>query len=145
MKKLLAVLSLSLTVLPAFAYAGYEEPYCREYTKNVVVGNKVQEGYGTACLQPDGSWEIVSEAPQQVITYRDPVPMPTVSQPFWERRTYYRPAYVRPASSLVVGFNFDSGSFFTSPRPRHYRDNDHHRRDHDRRDHRDHGRRNWHH
>lgn len=33
-------------------------PYCREYTNRVTVGGRVQESYGTACLQPDGSWQI---------------------------------------------------------------------------------------
>ncbi len=33
--------------------------YCREYQQTVYVGGKQQSGYGTACQQPDGSWEIV--------------------------------------------------------------------------------------
>lgn len=36
------------------------EPYCREYSNRVVVGGRVQESYGTACMQPDGSWQIVN-------------------------------------------------------------------------------------
>lgn len=34
--------------------------YCREYQRPVTVGGVAQAGYGRACLQPDGSWEIVS-------------------------------------------------------------------------------------
>jgi len=33
--------------------------YCREFTNEINVGNKKQQGYGTACRQPDGSWKIV--------------------------------------------------------------------------------------
>jgi surface antigen len=33
--------------------------YCREFQQTIVVGGKVEEGYGIACRQPDGSWEIV--------------------------------------------------------------------------------------
>lgn len=33
--------------------------YCREYVQSVRIGGKVQEAYGTACRQPDGSWEMV--------------------------------------------------------------------------------------
>ena len=44
--------------------AGYDSQnsnrYCREYTDRVQVGGRWQESYGTACLQPDGSWEIVN-------------------------------------------------------------------------------------
>lgn len=34
--------------------------YCREYQARATVGNRQQETYGTACMQPDGSWEIVN-------------------------------------------------------------------------------------
>ena len=34
--------------------------YCREYQTTIVVGSEPQSGYGTACRQPDGSWEIMS-------------------------------------------------------------------------------------
>lgn len=38
------------------------EPYCREYTRTIKVGGEKQVGYGTACMQRDGTWRIVSEA-----------------------------------------------------------------------------------
>jgi surface antigen len=41
---------------------GYQQSsgrYCREYQTVVTVGGQQQSGYGTACYQPDGSWEIV--------------------------------------------------------------------------------------
>lgn len=33
--------------------------YCREYQTTVTVGGQKEQGYGTACQQPDGSWQIV--------------------------------------------------------------------------------------
>lgn len=33
--------------------------YCREYNQNIQVGGKTQRGHGTACRNPDGTWEIV--------------------------------------------------------------------------------------
>ena len=33
--------------------------YCREFTQEIFVGGQKQTGYGRACRQPDGSWEIV--------------------------------------------------------------------------------------
>jgi surface antigen len=33
--------------------------YCREFQQTIVVGGRVEEGYGIACRQPDGSWQIV--------------------------------------------------------------------------------------
>lgn len=40
----------------------WQEPsgrYCREYQQTIVVGGDTEQSYGTACRQPDGSWEIV--------------------------------------------------------------------------------------
>lgn len=34
--------------------------YCREFQHEVAVAGKREQGYGTACRQPDGSWEVVS-------------------------------------------------------------------------------------
>ena len=33
--------------------------YCREYSQQTHIGNEIHESYGTACLQPDGSWRVV--------------------------------------------------------------------------------------
>ena len=33
--------------------------YCREFQSEIIVGGKMETGYGTACRQPDGSWKIV--------------------------------------------------------------------------------------
>jgi surface antigen len=47
------------TVVPGQAY--YNGPsYCREYTHTVYISGRPQKAYGTACRQPDGTWQIVS-------------------------------------------------------------------------------------
>lgn len=33
--------------------------YCREFQQTVTIGGKTEQAYGTACRQPDGSWQIV--------------------------------------------------------------------------------------
>lgn len=33
--------------------------YCREFQQRVTIGGRTQDAYGTACQQPDGSWEMV--------------------------------------------------------------------------------------
>ena len=43
-------------------YPAYQTPqgnYCREFQQTIVVGGQPQSGYGTACRQPDGSWQII--------------------------------------------------------------------------------------
>src|SRR5579859_7036479 len=32
---------------------------CREYQSTTTIGGRPQQSYGTACLQPDGTWQIV--------------------------------------------------------------------------------------
>jgi surface antigen len=32
--------------------------YCREYQQTVYVGGQKQSAYGTACQQPDGTWQV---------------------------------------------------------------------------------------
>jgi len=34
--------------------------YCREFRQEVHIGGKIEQAYGTACRQPDGSWQMVS-------------------------------------------------------------------------------------
>jgi hypothetical protein len=34
--------------------------YCREFQQKVTIGGNTESAYGTACRQPDGSWEVVS-------------------------------------------------------------------------------------
>ncbi len=47
------------TVTPYNYYQTAEGSYCREYSQTINVGGQVQKGYGRACRQPDGSWQIV--------------------------------------------------------------------------------------
>ena len=44
---------------PMATYQSANGRYCREFTTTALVGGTRQEVYGTACRQPDGSWEIV--------------------------------------------------------------------------------------
>ena len=34
--------------------------YCREFQQQVTIGGRTERAYGTACQQPDGSWQVVS-------------------------------------------------------------------------------------
>jgi hypothetical protein len=33
--------------------------YCREFQQTVTIGGRSEQAYGTACMQPDGAWQIV--------------------------------------------------------------------------------------
>jgi surface antigen len=51
-----------VTVVPERTYRSENDRYCREYTMNIIVGGRREKGYGTACRQPDGSWQTVSQS-----------------------------------------------------------------------------------
>lgn len=51
---------------PSFPSLGGDWPassgfYCREFSRNALIGGRPEEIYGVVCRQPDGSWKIVSE------------------------------------------------------------------------------------
>ena len=48
------------TVTPVREGVSSSGRQCREYHHTVVIGGRQEEAYGTACLQPDGSWQIVN-------------------------------------------------------------------------------------
>ena len=47
------------TVTPTKTYQTAEGQYCREFQQTITVNGKSEQGYGTACRQPDGSWKVV--------------------------------------------------------------------------------------
>lgn len=49
------------SITPKNYYQNASGQYCREFQNKITVGGKTESGYGTACRQPDGSWQIVSE------------------------------------------------------------------------------------
>ena len=44
-------------VTPTKTYESDSGP-CREYTMDATIGGKTEQIYGTACRQPDGSWQV---------------------------------------------------------------------------------------
>lgn len=98
-----------------------DAPYCREYQQKVTIGGVVRQTYGTACMQPDGSWQKL-DAPQasdqdaaaydvaedfQVAQYQQPV---VVRNVVYEQPAYYYQQPVeyygyRPSVGLSFGFN----------------------------------------
>ena len=48
------------TFTPTRTYQTESGQYCREYQQEIIVGGEKHDSYGTACRQPDGSWQIVN-------------------------------------------------------------------------------------
>lgn len=87
------------------------DPTCREFQQSITVGGQVQEGWGTTCLQPDGTWKIMRSAqpaaapPPQVAAAPPP---PAVVVPQYPAYGYYPypypyPYYYYPAYGFAGG------------------------------------------
>ena len=48
------------TVTPTRTYKKNNGEYCREFQQTVTIGGNIEEAYGTACRQEDGTWMIVN-------------------------------------------------------------------------------------
>ena len=46
------------SITPTQTYQTANGQYCREYQQAVTIDGKQQKSHGTACRQPDGSWQI---------------------------------------------------------------------------------------
>jgi len=47
------------SITPTRTYESAGGQYCREYQQTITVAGETQDAYGTACRQPDGSWQVV--------------------------------------------------------------------------------------
>jgi len=47
-------------VTPMRSYSNPGGQYCREYTAAATIGGRHQTIFGTACLRPDGTWQLIS-------------------------------------------------------------------------------------
>jgi surface antigen len=45
------------SVTPTRTYQTESGQYCREYQQEITIGGEPHQSYGTACRQPDGSWQ----------------------------------------------------------------------------------------
>lgn len=161
--KKLALAGIFLAPL-AFAQPAEAGEYCREYQKSIHVGGHIESGYGTACMQPDGSWMIVSTRGtvdpfddlrnQNVILVSDQSPVYYNYGPSYRPVTYYPRKhhrgynhsrfYSNPGLSFSFIFDDDDNRRRQHWDRRDWRDDDHRGRGHGRNDNRHGGRHNRH-
>lgn len=73
------------TVAPTRTFQNAQGQPCREFRQIIVIGGREEQGYGTACRQPDGTWLIVSDQPDA-----------STAAPVEQRVTVYEREVVRP-------------------------------------------------
>jgi surface antigen len=89
-------------VVPTKTFAGEQGQPCREFVTTITIGGRQEQGYGTACRQPDGAWQIVSSA------------QPTLSSPPAQTtiayapppQYYYYPSGFYDAQPIYLSFGF---------------------------------------
>lgn len=123
-----ALMVTAWTALPSSSQAqNYYGDYCREYTRTVYIGNRREEAYGTACLRPDGQWEIVNEGSLRPVSYDNYV-------------TSNRTVYVQQPTQIVYRDRTPTRVFFFGSPRRDYHWNKGHFDRYDRYDRHDNGR-----
>lgn len=153
-QSILAVLLSAVTILISTALHAYDnQPYCREYTETIKIGNELHEGYGTACMQPDGSWQKVTDVtlagqpavqqpisiynqapPQQVIIREEVVTRPlfhlSLGDNHWRRHHHhYRKPYRKHRSSYSFvkrSHNYEKSHHHRKSAHKHHRKHNKH-------------------
>lgn len=153
---LLPAMALLASVVTSPAAQASATSYCREFNRDIVIDGRLQNGYGIACLQPDGSWEI--QPSTQTLPYPRNDNVVIYEQPTTRYVTTTRHVDYADPSPFLGGIALGSAWWGWNSYD-HHRDRDygHHRHDrhcrHDRdygdrwnrdrddrdRDHRDHG------
>jgi hypothetical protein len=116
--RILGVAALALLAITAVPHTAKADPYCREYSRNVVIGGQEQEAYGTACRGPDGQWRIQSEdvnghasqaqaVNDQVVIHDSSPQVVYVDQP--NPGYYQAPYYYDPEPPVVFGVDYWGG------------------------------------
>lgn len=146
-------------VVPVRTFSDAQGRPCREFITTISIGGEQQQGYGTACRQPDGTWQIVSDRPPATTTV---VKRPTYVYRPAERYYVYPHAYYNPYpiyfsfSWLFHGGRLHVGNYYPAPvwhhrrpvmvRPYHYAPLPHrrwYRQEHIRRAWKQPGKRSW--
>jgi len=91
------------TVVPVKTFENAQGQPCREFVTTIIIADKEEQGYGTACRQPDGSWELVSSDDQSNSAPPVPQTAPTNYQPPTDYYVYPRGFY--GSSTIYLSFN----------------------------------------
>jgi surface antigen len=75
-------------VAPVKTFEDAQGRPCREFITTILIGGREEQGYGTACRQPDGTWEIVAE--DRLASQGAPPAPPREIYVYTPPREYYR-------------------------------------------------------
>lgn len=138
-------------VVPLRTFADPQGRPCREFITTIIIGSREEQGYGTACRQPDGSWQIVAGEQQTAVASPPAVIYTPPPRYYYYPSGFYAPyniflsfGVVYRSGHLHRGSYYLDGRSFRHRHPLHIRERvyvgpriwDHHRWQHER-EHRD--------
>jgi surface antigen len=105
------------TVTPVQTYEDAAGQPCREFVTTIIIGGREEQGYGTACRQPDGSWQVVPPQDNASET-RQPAaaqiqPMETSTTVWYDYPVNYYYGYPAGYYRYPAGFYGSSNIFFS--------------------------------
>ncbi len=106
-------------VVPMRTFSDGQGRPCREFLTTISIGGEQQQGYGTACRKPDGTWQIVSD--RQPAATTKVAKRPTYVYHPAERYYVYPHAYYTPSpiyfsfSWLFHGGRLHIGNYYPEP------------------------------
>lgn len=112
------------SVVPVRTFQNAEGRPCREFQETIVIGGREEQGYGTACRQPDGTWRIVSgeEAAPPTVERHTTVFLREAPRTYYNR-PYYPYGYYDPwwgygypywypfSLSIGLGYGYHGGHY----------------------------------
>jgi hypothetical protein len=115
-------------VVPVRTFENAQGQPCREFITSIVIGGREEQGYGTACRQPDGSWQIVADdredtpqasPPTEVIVYPPPAVYYGYPAGFYgSSRIFMSFSYVYRSRRVHYGRRYLDGPAFRHRHPR---------------------------
>lgn len=92
------------TVAPVKTFENAQGQPCREFITTITIGGRQEQGYGTACRQPDGSWQIVPDDQAEAAA---PPPPPTKVYVHPPPAEYYAyPGALYGSSRIFLSFSY---------------------------------------
>jgi surface antigen len=110
--------------VPIKTFTGGSGQPCREFITTIIIGDQEEQGYGTACRQTDGSWQLSPDAqpsggmtqpPPQLESYRVEPPVEYYAFPtgfYGPSRIFLSFSYVYRSGRLHYGTRYLDGPTF---------------------------------
>lgn len=92
-------------IVPVRTFTDGQKGPCREFISTIIIGGEQQQGYGTACRQPDGTWQLVSD-PSTIVKTPPPAAQTHIYVTHPPPQYYYYPADFYGPYRIFLSFGY---------------------------------------